>query len=283
MRARRGAATIGGMSTLEYALARTPEEYERLSLQARVWEPATGRLFDQVGLAPGARCLDAGCGPGETMRLMAQRVGPSGWVTGIDADAPLGAQALAALQLAGHRQCTFVAADLTADEPVPGGPFDFVFARLLLFHLPERVEVLARLWDAVAPGGHLVVQDYDVRTVRVFPPLDSVEEFERFATAAFTAAGADIYVGSRLPQLFAEAGVGAPDGTDVAGRLEPLSRAQHFLTGVHNGLLAGAIDAGIATADESAAWRAALARDVERHPDLPVLWPLLIGAWKRKA
>ena len=26
-------------------------------------------------LAPGARCLDAGCGPGETMRLLAQRVG----------------------------------------------------------------------------------------------------------------------------------------------------------------------------------------------------------------
>jgi len=29
-----------------YALSRTPEEHQRLRSQARVWEPATGRLFD---------------------------------------------------------------------------------------------------------------------------------------------------------------------------------------------------------------------------------------------
>ena len=43
-----------------YALGGTPEEYERLRAQARVWEAATGRLLDQAGLAPGASCLDAG-------------------------------------------------------------------------------------------------------------------------------------------------------------------------------------------------------------------------------
>ena len=36
-----------------YALGRTPQEYERLRAQARVWESATGRLFDQVALAAG--------------------------------------------------------------------------------------------------------------------------------------------------------------------------------------------------------------------------------------
>ena len=96
-----------------YALARTPEEYERLRAQSRVWEAATGRLLDRVALAPGSRCLDAGCGPGETMRLMAQRVGPSGRVVGIDVDATLGGQALAMLHDAGHRQCEFARVDLT--------------------------------------------------------------------------------------------------------------------------------------------------------------------------
>jgi trans-aconitate methyltransferase len=271
------------MSTIEYALARNPEEYERLRSQARVWESATGRLFDQVGLAAGARCLDAGCGPGETMRLMAQRVGPSGRVTGVDVDASLGAQAVAVLHLDGHRQCDFVAADLTGDEPIPGAPFDFVFARLLLYHLPTRVEVLGRLWDAVAPGGHLVVQDYDIRSADVLPQLESVEEFRRFATAAFTAAGCDIHVGARLPELFAEAGIGEPDGTDVAGRLEPLSRGQALLTGVHAGLFPLAVAKGITSEDEGAAWRGAIAHDAAQYPDRPFLWPLLIGAWKRKA
>jgi ubiquinone/menaquinone biosynthesis C-methylase UbiE len=93
---------------------------------------ATGRLFDQVALAPGATCLDAGCGSGETMRLMAQRVGTSGRVTGVDVDAPLGAQGVAMLRGAGHRQCGFERVDLTEREPVPGAPFDLVYARLLL-------------------------------------------------------------------------------------------------------------------------------------------------------
>src|SRR5215467_14992019 len=152
-----------------YALGHTPEEYERLRGQARVWEDATGGLLDQVGLAPGASCLDAGCGPGETMRLMAERAGPSGRVLGIDTDASLGAMAVATLHDAGHRQCSFHAQDLTGGEPIPGEPFDLVYARLLLFHLPQRAAVLARLWDAVAPGGHLLVQDYDIRGITVLP------------------------------------------------------------------------------------------------------------------
>jgi SAM-dependent methyltransferase len=265
-----------------YALARTPEEYDRLRAQARAWEAATGRLFDEVGLGPGATCLDAGCGPGETMRLMAQRVGPAGQVTGIDVDAPLGAQALHMLHAAGHLQCSFEAVDLTAGDTIPGGRFDLVYARLLLYHLPERVEVLRRLWAAVAPGGHLLIQDYDVRSVGVVPPLPSMDEFRRVVIGAFGAAGCDVHVGSRLAGLFAEAGIGEPDGSDVAGRVEPLVRAQGFVQGVFGGLLSTAIAHGITTDEQATAWRHVLDHDVATHPDAPLVWPLLIGAWKRK-
>ena len=265
-----------------YALARTPQEYERLRAQARVWEAATGRLLDQVALAPGARCLDAGCGPGETMRLMAQRVGPSGDVTGVDLDAPLGAQALTMLHRSGHRQCEFVHVDLTVGDPIPGAPFDLVYARLLLYHLPQRLEVLRRLWDAVAPGGHVLVQDYDVRSAGVLPTLESVEEVVRVTVGAFSAAGCDVHVGARLPELFAQAGIGAPDGTDVAGRLEPLTDAQRLFTSVLTSVLPTAVRHGIATERQGAALLTAIAEDAERFPDRPALWPLLIGAWKRK-
>ncbi len=101
------------------ALARTPAEYERLRIQARVWEPATMRLRAALGLRPGARCLDAGCGPGETMRLTAERVRPSGRVTGIDLDAPLGGQALAMLRAAGHDRCEFARVDLPPGTRFP--------------------------------------------------------------------------------------------------------------------------------------------------------------------
>ena len=109
---------------------------------------------------------------------------------------------------------------------IPGAPFDLVYARLLLYHLPERVAVLRRLWDAVSPGGHLLVQDYDLRSVGTLPSLESVDELGRVVIDAFAAAGCDVHVGARLPELFARAGIGAPDGTDVSGRLEPLVDAQ---------------------------------------------------------
>lgn len=265
-----------------YALARAPEEYERLRAQSRVWEAATTRVLDEVGLARGQRCLDAGCGPGETMRLMAERVGPSGSVTGVDLDATLGEAAIALLRAHGHRQCQFAQVDLTADGSIGGARFDLVYARLLLYHLPQRVTVLRRLWDAVAPGGHLVVQDYDVRSADVVPALATVEEFKRVVVAAFSAAGCDVHVGARLPALFAQAGIGTPDGTDVAGRLERLADAQTLFTGVYRGLLSTAIAHGVSTEQRAAMWRSDFARDVEHYPDRPALWPLLIGAWKRK-
>jgi ubiquinone/menaquinone biosynthesis C-methylase UbiE len=274
-------AAAAGRGRDGYSLARTPAEYERLRAQARVWEAATGRLLDRVALAAGSRCLDAGCGPGETMRLMAQRVGPSGRIVGVDVDARLGRHALAALHEAGHRQCEFAHVDLTTTVPIPGAPFDLVYARLLLFHLPQRVAVLRRLWDAVSPGGHLVVQDYDLRSVGTLPSLESAGELLRVVVDAFSAAGCDVNAGARLPELFARAGIGTPDGTDVAGRLEPLTDARRMFVAVYNSLLATAIARGITTEERSAALLVQLAYDVERVPG-SALWPLLIGAWKRK-
>src|SRR4051812_13956142 len=140
---------------MTYVLGREPEEHERLREQAGFWEAASARLLDRIGLGPGDRCLDAGCGPGATMRLMAERVGRFGEVVGVDLDGELGAQ------VADHPQCRFVQGDV---RDAPGGPYDLVFARLLLLHADDPAALLAQLWAQVAPGGHLVVQDYDMLT-----------------------------------------------------------------------------------------------------------------------
>jgi SAM-dependent methyltransferase len=265
-----------------YVLGRTQSEYERLRAQARVWEQATGRLLDQVELARGASCLDAGCGPGETMRQLAQRVGPAGEVVGVDVDTALGAQAEAMLHAAGHGQCSFAPVDLERRDPIPGAPFDLVYARLLLIHVSDPAAVLGRLWDAVAPGGHLVVHDYDLRTADVLPSLESMREWKRVVVGAFAAAGRDIHTGHSLPMLFARAGLGAPDGTDVAGRLEPLRTAGAMLTTVHRSLLPAAVATGLTTAAEADEWAGGFTRDIADHGDHMFLWPLMIGAWKRK-
>lgn len=60
---------------------------QRLQILARCWRPTTAALFDRVGLAPGMRCLDLGCGSGHVSVELARRVGPDGSVVGIDMDA----------------------------------------------------------------------------------------------------------------------------------------------------------------------------------------------------
>jgi hypothetical protein len=82
--------------------------------------------------------------------------------------------------------------------------------------------------------------------------------------------------------LFAKAGPGAPDGTDVAGRLEPFAAASGMFAAVYRSVLPVALSLGRTTEERSGRWFDQLARDAEHAGGHAALWPLLIGAWKRK-
>lgn len=154
-----------------------------------------------------------------------------------------------------------------------------MFARLLLFHLPQRVAVLGRLWEAVRPGGHLVVQDYDLGSADVLPPSAGATEAVRLIVTTFEALGCDVRTGLRLPLLFAEAGVGAPDDTDVAGRMEPLATGLGMLEHTLRSVLPAAYGHGITSERHAKDTLAALRRDAAGRV---LLWPLMTGAWRRK-
>ena len=267
---------------MSYLLERTVAGHDQERTEALALEPATGRLLDRVELARGARCLDAGCGLGETMRLMAQRVGPTGEVTGLDIDSAIGERAIQMLHAAGHRQCTFAPIDLASDDAIPHAPFDLVYARRLLMHVADPVAVVGRLWAAVASGGHLVIQDYDARTIDVEPSIGVVAEFRRVFIETITAAGGRADIGRQLPLLLAQAGVGAPDGTDVSGRLQPLSTLGPQFADLYRALLPAADSLGISTRERCRRDLEELARDIAEHPDRSALSPLLIGVWKQK-
>jgi ubiquinone/menaquinone biosynthesis C-methylase UbiE len=269
-------------ATDEYVLGRTSAEYERLRAQARVWAAATAALLDRVEVGPGARCLDVGCGPGETMRQMAERVGPEGRVVGLDTDARLGRTTADALHAAGLDQCAFVHGDVEDSEFVLDGSFDVVFGRLILLHVSDPVAVLRRMWRWTAPGGHLIIQDYDMRSVDAYPPLDVVDEWKRVFLGTFTAAGRDVRLGHRLPTLLAEAGIGTPDGTAVAGRLEPLATAGGMLAATYRSVSPAAGAFGIATESQRDAWLADIDEAARRNGEHSVLWPLLIGVHKQR-
>jgi hypothetical protein len=65
-----------------YVLGHSAQELERLTIQARLYDPFTEQVFRDAGITAGMRVLDVGCGSGDVSFLAARLVGPTGEVVG---------------------------------------------------------------------------------------------------------------------------------------------------------------------------------------------------------
>jgi trans-aconitate methyltransferase len=261
-----------------YVMGRTSDEYERLRRQSEVFEPITRSVLERIGLSTGMTCLDLGCGPGLVMRLMAERVGPAGRVVGIDMDVKLGTEMLSILHNSGHDQCSFVAGNVQDLEQIETGYFDLVFARFLLLHLDDPILALRKMYSRVKPGGKIVVQDFYFPTMDSYPKAEALAEFGTVFFGVYDKEGRETRMGLKLPAFFIEAGIGTPDGTDVAGFLHPGGIG--ILAGVYRSLLPLALKHGITTQERSD-W---FFEEIRKLTDANhyVLSPSLISAWKQK-
>lgn len=127
-------------------------------LEALLDGPTTD-LLSTTRPRPGWRCLEVGAGGGSVARWMAQRTAPGGEVVAVD---------LTTERLGGIPGVTAHQHDITEGLPVDG-PFDLIHARLVMLHLPQRLEVLDQLVDALAPGGWLLIGDFGPRPPRAIP------------------------------------------------------------------------------------------------------------------
>ena len=215
------------------------------------------------------------------MRLMAGLVAATGQVTGIDRDDRLGQEALHVLRDTVPGRFAFVHADAETTDAVPGGPFDLVFARFLLVFARDPAALVRKLYAWTRPGGVLLLQEYDPRIFDIEPQLDTWDEFERVLYGSFRRAGAHPHVGRQLPHLFAAAGLGSPDGTDVAGLLTPLYDILPLYEAAYHSLRPAALRSGLTTEAAGEAFLAELAEAADR-PDTTAMAPLVISAWKHK-
>jgi ubiquinone/menaquinone biosynthesis C-methylase UbiE len=264
----------------DYAFQRTAEELERLRKQAEMWEPSTRRIFRKIGLSEGMHCLDVGCGPGAVMRLMGELVGPMGRVTGIDMDGNAGRNAIEMLQATTQSSFAFIERDLEAAAEIPGGPFDLTYARLLITHLPDPLAMLRKMFAWTRPGGYIVVQDYDARTWDLHPGLEAWDKYSEVLNGVFI--HKDRSLGHKLPLHFVNAGIGKPDGTDVTGIIGSLEEYGELLRENYRSLMPRAIRMGLTTEAESEQLLENLSKAEKSEQYYSVLFPLLIGVWKRK-
>ncbi len=262
-----------------YVLARTATEYERLRAQAAVWSPLTDRVLEKAGLGAGMNVLDAGCGPGEVMRLMARMVGPTGSVTGVDIDAAVGAYGLAQMQKEQAGNFHFHAANLLDGTAIPGAPFDLVYCRFLLLHMDDQVEMVRRLAALTKPGGTLVAMDYVMDTIRIAPHHPVFQRGIDILLGTLAGAGRPVDAGVRLGEWFRNAGLPMPHGTDMQGILE-VAHADVMLAKVVAGFGAGAVKMGLASAEEIARLPDEI-RNIAAKGEHLTHWPTVTAAWTR--
>ncbi len=265
-----------------YVHARDQNEYQRLRDQASMWQRATEEVLDRVGLEPGMSCLDVGSGPGSVMRLMADRVGPEGRVTGIEIDRQLGPQALADLRAQGGAQFDVIGADVLQLDSLPGAPFDLTYCRLFLMHMQDPVAALEKMSVWTKPGGVLAAQEFDFGAIAVEPLCPAMAEFNRLFEGVFRGHGRNLRAGRQLPAQFEAAGLGVPDGTLADVKYLPLKDMAAMLIGVYQGLFASAAELGIADPVRAEQFKTDMA-DAGADGRYYCLTPILIAAWKRVA
>jgi arsenite methyltransferase len=117
---------------------------------------------EALGVAPGERILDVGCGPGFYVAELLEQVGSDGSVVGIDSSRPM--LAVAAHRSEGHDNVSFHEADATS-LPVESANFDAALSVQVLEYVADVSAALAEMYRALRAGGRLVVWDVDWATV----------------------------------------------------------------------------------------------------------------------
>ncbi|MEH0929725.1 class I SAM-dependent methyltransferase [Micromonospora sp. CPCC 205558] len=199
----------------------TNEAANQLRHLAEILDPGTRRTLFELGVGPGWNVTDIGAGAGTLTTWLADQVAPDGHVTAVDLDPRY---------IPEGPNVTVRAGDIREME-LPAGSQQAIVARLVLMHLPEREQVLADLIRALAPGGAMVVADWDCTwrdMIRRSPSPRATELIERFQDLLLAygeSRGADMGWAQRAPEVMLRLGL-----VDVDSRIE--SRSWRGGTGI---------------------------------------------------
>jgi len=197
------------MATSTYIIRGGVQGYDRLKVLARVMHPTTCALFDRIGVRPGMRCLDVGCGSGDVSFELARRTAPTGRAVGVDLDDVKLELARRSAAQVGLANVEFRCIDV--HDLVGNAEFDVVYARFLLSHLRDPAALLRTLRSLLRPGGCIAVEDIDCSGALCHPPSRAHDRYMELYTQTARSRGADPNIGVRLPELLVSAGLSGID------------------------------------------------------------------------
>jgi SAM-dependent methyltransferase len=135
-------------------LGDTPlRDYSRkLSLFNAFAKPELRALIANVGLGPGMRVLDAGCGTGEALPWLLDEVNPSGSVVGID----LAAAHVDAARVYASGNIEVIQGDLLTAQ-LPPASVDFVWCVNTINHFQDPIQAVIKLTTLLRPRGRIAL------------------------------------------------------------------------------------------------------------------------------
>lgn len=180
-----------------------PASVDRHRYLPEILDDFSRSRLSQVGDLAGRRCLEVGAGGGSIAGWLVDQVGPTGHVTATDLD-PRHLPPDAPYEVLQH--------DLTTDPP-PAGPWDLIHGRLVLTHLSRPREILRQLAATLAPGGAVVIEEWDSSfgvPLLVSPDPEAAELFatyHRLIREILAASGNDLTWPQQLHLAMVEAGL----------------------------------------------------------------------------
>lgn len=115
-------------------------------------------IFQNAGIGAGTKVLDVGSGAGDVSLLLAELIGPSGRVVGVELNAAIIETARARVAAAGGN-VRFVKGDV--HETSLDSDFDAVAGRWVLMYQPQPSATLRHLASRFRPGGTVAFQEND--------------------------------------------------------------------------------------------------------------------------
>jgi len=148
------AEAVGGFSTGLYREGET----DGLPAEAVLASLGCGNPIAVADLHPGERVLDLGSGGGIDVLLSARRVGPSGFVYGVDMTDEMLELARTNAARAGAANVEFLKGEIE-DLPLPDGAVDVVISNCVINLSVDKPAVLAEMSRVLVPGGRIGITD----------------------------------------------------------------------------------------------------------------------------
>lgn len=264
-----------------YPIARRAGEIERLERQSDALAADAAIMLERIGVAPGWRCIDLGCGPGGIAELLSARVGATGRVTGLDADAAFLDHARARARARDLANVDYVQGDAYRTE-LASASFDLVHTRFVASTAGEPERLLAEAIRLARRGGIVALQEPDIDGLNCYPPHPAWRRLRQALDDVFRAVGANVRLAQDLYRMLRHAGLADVQYRPFLAGFRTGDAMAGYLPATVESVRATLIERRLIHADEL---DAALAACRAHLADPGTVWtyPIVAQVWGRKA